>query len=49
MEAKAVVYYLIQNLSVVPNEKTQIPLKFAKDGFNVVAEKGVWLTFKPRN
>lgn len=49
MEIKAIVYYIILNLSFQPYEKTQIPVKIAKSAANWVTERGIDLEFKPRN
>lgn len=48
MECKAILFYLLSSLTFEISEKTQIPLKLAKSGFNVKAEKGFYIHFKPR-
>ncbi|XP_062563384.1 probable cytochrome P450 9f2 [Armigeres subalbatus] len=48
MEVKVIVYNLLKDFSIEASEKTQIPLKMAKNFFALQAEKGVWLEFKPR-
>ncbi|XP_059610757.1 probable cytochrome P450 9f2 [Phlebotomus argentipes] len=48
MEVKALLYYLILDFIIEPNEKTQIPLKLSKDPA-LKTEKGIWVQFTPRN
>lgn len=47
MELKAIIYYLLLNFSLEPNEETQIPVKIKKLPF-VAIDGGVHLTLKPR-
>ncbi|XP_031624496.1 probable cytochrome P450 9f2 [Contarinia nasturtii] len=47
MEIKAIVYYLLLNFSIEPNEKTQIPVKL-KRGMILLPENGMHLELKPR-
>ncbi|KAL9703495.1 hypothetical protein quinque_007013 [Culex quinquefasciatus] len=49
MEVKSIMYYLLKDFSFEPSEKTQIPLKMAKNMFAMQAENGVWLELKPRH
>uniref|UniRef100_A0A1B0D3B1 Cytochrome P450 n=1 Tax=Phlebotomus papatasi TaxID=29031 RepID=A0A1B0D3B1_PHLPP len=44
---KTILYQLILNFKIEPNEKTQIPLKLSKHPL-VVSEKGIWVQFRPR-
>lgn len=48
MAVKAVTYYLILNFTLVPNEKTQMPVQVAKSALGVVPEKGIHLELKLR-
>lgn len=48
MEAKAILYYMLLNFSIEPNENTQIPLKFNKSFLSMHTEKGLHLELKPR-
>uniref|UniRef100_A0A1L8E408 Putative cytochrome n=1 Tax=Nyssomyia neivai TaxID=330878 RepID=A0A1L8E408_9DIPT len=47
MEVKAIMYYILLNFTIEPNEKTQIPLKLSKEP-SMKTEKGVHLQFTPR-
>lgn len=49
MEIKTIIYYLLLSFDFVPTEKTQIPMKLAKNPTQLQSEKGVWVRFKPRN
>lgn len=48
LEIKAIVYYLIKNFSIVPNEMTQIPVKLANSAINMRTERGIHLDFNIR-
>lgn len=48
MECKAVLFYLLSAFTFEVSEKTQIPLRLAKEQFRIVAEKGFWIHLKPR-
>lgn len=48
MEVKSVFYYLLLNFSLLPGEKTQIPLKLAQVPVGIKAEKGIWIKLTPR-
>jgi len=48
MQVKGIIYYLILNFEVVPNEKTQIPLQFKKTPFSMLTENGIHLELKQR-
>lgn len=48
MEIKAIIYHLILNFRLVPNEKTDIPAKLKKTPFTVATENGMHLSFEPR-
>lgn len=49
MEVKTIFYYLLLNFTFEVTEKTQIPLKYAKNPVGIQAEKGIWLALKPRD
>nr|XP_029731420.1 probable cytochrome P450 9f2 isoform X1 [Aedes albopictus] len=49
MEVKCMVYHLLKHFEVVPTEKTQIPVRIARDSFALQPEKGVWVELKLRN
>lgn len=48
MEIKTVFYYLLLNFKFEVNAKTQIPLKFATAPVGLKTEKGIWVSFVPR-
>ncbi|XP_011706378.1 PREDICTED: cytochrome P450 9e2-like, partial [Wasmannia auropunctata] len=48
LEIKVVFFHLLARCDLKPCEKTPIPLKYAKDGFNMKAEGGFWLKGLPR-
>ncbi|EZA57484.1 Cytochrome P450 9e2 [Ooceraea biroi] len=48
LEMKALLFHLLARCSLKPCEKTSVPIKFAKDGFNMHAEGGFWLNVSPR-
>ena len=48
MEVKVILYYLLLNFSLEPNEKSQIPLRLTKTPLALKAEKGVHLELRPR-
>ncbi|XP_015600307.1 cytochrome P450 9e2-like [Cephus cinctus] len=48
MEIKLILINILKRFVIKPCEKTSIPMKFAKGTITVVAEKGIWLSFKPR-
>ncbi|RLU15511.1 hypothetical protein DMN91_012505 [Ooceraea biroi] len=48
LETKALLFHLLARCELKPCEKTSIPLKLAKDGFNMKAEGGFWLNTLPR-
>lgn len=47
MEFKTLFFHLLHNFEIVPVKRTQIPVKFSKDLFNIKAEGGNWLGIKP--
>lgn len=49
MELKAILYHLLLNLTLVPNAKSQIPLRLKKTPFNMQTEKGVFMDLILRN
>ncbi|XP_058837426.1 probable cytochrome P450 9f2 [Topomyia yanbarensis] len=49
MEVKMIVYYLLKDFGLEPTEKTQIPLRIAKNLFSLEAEKGIWVELKNRD
>jgi len=48
LEVKALLFHLLARCNLKPCEKTPLPLKLAKDGFNMRAEGGFWLNVSPR-
>ena len=48
MEVKAILYHVLLNFKIEPNEQTQIPLKLAKSPIGISFEKGVHVQFKLR-
>ncbi|XP_055696969.1 probable cytochrome P450 9f2 [Phlebotomus papatasi] len=48
MELKALMYYILLNFKIEPNEKTQIPLKLTKNP-TMLSEKGIWVQLTPRS
>lgn len=48
MEMKTVIYYLLLNFRFKVTEKTQIPLKLAKNPIGLKTEKGIWIAMEPR-
>ncbi|KAK4875635.1 hypothetical protein RN001_012057 [Aquatica leii] len=48
LEIKLMLVELLQNFEIVPNEKTQIPLKLSKSNFNGIPDDGIWLALQPR-
>jgi len=48
LEAKVVYCYLLRNFEIHPYEKTQIPIKLNKRGFNMTAEDGFWIELRKR-
>lgn len=48
LKIKVIIYHLLLNFSLEPNENTQIPLRLKKSPFSLRSEKGVFLNFKPR-
>uniref|UniRef100_A0A1B0CWX8 Cytochrome n=1 Tax=Lutzomyia longipalpis TaxID=7200 RepID=A0A1B0CWX8_LUTLO len=48
-KVEAIIYYILTKFTFEVCEKTQIPLKLAKAGFAMKAEKGFWVNLKPRN
>lgn len=48
MEMKALIYYILLNFKIEPNEKTQIPLKLSKEPA-MKTEKGIWVQLTPRS
>lgn len=49
MEVKSIIFCLLKAFSFEPTEKTQIPIKLAKNVISPQGEKGVWVQLKPRN
>lgn len=49
MQLKSVMYHLLLNFEIVPNEHTQIPLVIIKSPVSIGGEKGIHLEFKPRH
>lgn len=48
MEVKAILYHLLLNFTFEANEKTDIPIKFLKNPFNLSTENGMNIELKPR-
>ncbi|XP_070152267.1 cytochrome P450 9e2-like [Polyergus mexicanus] len=48
METKVLLFHLLARCDLKPCEKTSIPLKISKDGFNMRPEGGFWLNILPR-
>lgn len=48
LEMKSLLFHLIKDFQVVPNEKTDIPLELLKDRFTLVPKNGFHLSFKKR-
>ncbi|XP_011263155.2 cytochrome P450 9e2 [Camponotus floridanus] len=48
METKVLLFHLLARCDLKPCEKTRVPIKIAKDGFNVKPEGGFWLNVSPR-
>ncbi|XP_071567883.1 cytochrome P450 9e2-like [Temnothorax nylanderi] len=48
LETKVLLFHLLARCDLKTCEKTPIPLKIAKDGFNMKAEGGFWLKVLPR-
>jgi cytochrome P450 family 9 len=48
LETKILLFHLLARCDLKPSEKTKIPLKIAKDAFNMKAEGGFWLHVIPR-
>lgn len=47
LEFKTLFFQLLLNFELVPIKKTNIPLRISKTSFNLQAEGGNWLGFKP--
>jgi cytochrome P450 family 9 len=48
LETKVLLFHLLSRCNLKTCEKTPIPLKIAKDGFNMKPEGGFWLNVEPR-
>ncbi|CAL1686493.1 unnamed protein product [Lasius platythorax] len=48
LETKVLLFHLLARCDLKPCEKTSIPLKLSKDGFNLKPEGGFWLDVSPR-
>uniref|UniRef100_A0A1L8E4F7 Putative cytochrome n=1 Tax=Nyssomyia neivai TaxID=330878 RepID=A0A1L8E4F7_9DIPT len=48
MLLKSVIFYLVLNFHIEVTKKTQIPLKLAKSMIGLQTEKGVYVSFRPR-
>uniref|UniRef100_A0A1L8E4C8 Putative cytochrome n=1 Tax=Nyssomyia neivai TaxID=330878 RepID=A0A1L8E4C8_9DIPT len=48
MLLKSVIFYLVLDFHIEVTEKTQIPLKLAKSMIGLQTEKGVYVSFRPR-
>lgn len=48
LEMKIMFVSILKEFSLVVTDKTQIPLRFSKSSFNLLAEKGYWLGLEKR-
>lgn len=48
IETKVLLFHLLARCDLAPCEKTTIPMKLSKDGFNLKPEGGFWLNVLPR-
>lgn len=48
LETKMLFYYFLSNFEFIPDEKTQIPIKFSRKAINMQPEKDFWLKIKRR-
>ncbi|XP_059607443.1 probable cytochrome P450 9f2 [Phlebotomus argentipes] len=48
MDVKAIFYHLLLNFKIEANERTQIPLKLARNSV-MLGEKGIWVQLTPRS
>lgn len=48
LELKAILYYILLDFTLIPNAKSQIPLKLKKNPVDLQSEKGVHVTLSPR-
>ncbi|KAF5288520.1 hypothetical protein FQA39_LY15388 [Lamprigera yunnana] len=48
LEMKTIIVEILKNFEIVPNSKTEIPLKSSTARFSGFPDKGLWLSFKPR-
>jgi len=48
LEIQALFFHLLARCNLKPCEKTPLPLKLSKDGFDMKAEGGFWLNVSPR-
>ncbi|KAK4875965.1 hypothetical protein RN001_012387 [Aquatica leii] len=48
LEIKLILVELLQHFEIIPNEKTQIPIKLSKANFNSIPDDGIWVSLKPR-
>lgn len=48
MEIKTILYHLLLNFTLEPNDKTQIPVEITKSGFMLDIKDGVHLELRPR-
>lgn len=48
LEIKSLLFHLIKNFEVIPNEKTDIPLELMKDRLFFTPKNGFHLSFKRR-
>lgn len=49
METKAIIYYMVLNFSLEPNQQTQIPIVLKKNPFTLTCEQGVNAELRPRH
>lgn len=48
LEAKIFLYFILTHFTIIPDEKTQIPLKISKKDMTLSAENGCWLSLRKR-
>ncbi|KAF5288525.1 hypothetical protein FQA39_LY15393 [Lamprigera yunnana] len=48
IEMKTIIVEILKNFEIVPNSKTEIPLKSNRARFSGFPDEGLWVTLKPR-
>ncbi|KAF5288529.1 hypothetical protein FQA39_LY15397 [Lamprigera yunnana] len=49
LEIKMIIVEILRRFEIVPNAKTEIPIKPSIINFNGLPDKGLWVSFKPKN